>query len=118
MPDSLPPGLYESLVTLGLRDAIERLTSEGWTADIAAVDDVLVPELLADHLRAAARRSLASLTGEGTDRLAAQIDVVNRILETLRVAASTGAVTDRDSLPPAAPISESSGSQRHFPPSA
>src|SRR5262245_59882037 len=71
MPNSLPPGLYESLVTLGLRDAIEELERQGSIASLDAIDEVLISDILADHVRDAARRSLGSLTGDAPDRLAA-----------------------------------------------
>ena len=34
MVEKLPPGLYESLLTLGLRDAVEQLQRDGWSADL------------------------------------------------------------------------------------
>ncbi len=98
MAEQLPPGLYESLLTLGLRDAVERLEREGWSADLGQVDEALIADLLADHVRVATRRSISAIGGEGRDRLNARIGVVNRILETLREAAALGAVDQDDSV--------------------
>ena len=98
MPDLLPPGLYESLLTLGLRDAVEEITRQGWTASLESIDDVLTTDILADHVRDATRRSLNTIGGDGADRLSARLDVINRILETLRQAAASGAVSDGDSV--------------------
>jgi superfamily II DNA or RNA helicase/HKD family nuclease len=98
MVEQLPPGLYESLLTLGLRDAVELLRRDGWSADLGQIDDALVADILADHVRVAARRSINSIGGEGVDRLSARIDVVNRLLDTLRDAAASGAVTADDSV--------------------
>ncbi len=98
MAGSLPPGLYESLLTLGLRDAVTEVERQGWTASIEAIEEVLTADILADHVRDATRRSLSTLAGEGQDRLSARLDVVNRILETLREAASAGAVSDADAV--------------------
>lgn len=98
MPSPLPPGLYESLVTLGLRDAVEELEQQGWSASIEAIEEILISDILADHLREVARRSLASVGGEPAERLSARVNLVNRVLETLREAAAVGAVVVEDSV--------------------
>lgn len=96
--EQLPPGLYESLVTLGLRDAVEELQRAGWSADLGQIDEALIADVLADHVRLATRRSIAAIGGEGPDQLHARVDVVNRLLETLRDASAAGAVRDDDSV--------------------
>jgi len=96
MTDRLPAGLYESLMTLGLRDAVLRLESEGWTADVAELDSVLLADVLADHVRHAARRSIASIQGDGPVRIAAQLDLVNRVLAALREAAGRDVLLEQD----------------------
>jgi superfamily II DNA or RNA helicase len=96
MSDRLPAGLYESLVTLGLRDAIDEVQSDGWSADIEQIDEALLADLFADHVRQAAHRSIASIRGDGGAQLAAQVDLVNRLLAVLREAGATNAVIDAD----------------------
>ncbi len=98
MNDRLPAGLYESLLTLGLRDTVARLEAEGWTADIAGVEGILLPDLLADHVRDAAKRSIRAIHGDDQQRLAAQLDLVNRVLATLREAAGPDAVLEEESV--------------------
>jgi superfamily II DNA or RNA helicase/HKD family nuclease len=98
MVEQLPPGLYESLLTLGLRDAVEQLQRGGWTADVGAIDESLIADVLADHVRVATRRSIRAIGGEGTDRLKARVDVVNRVLETLRDAAERGAIDENEAV--------------------
>jgi superfamily II DNA or RNA helicase/HKD family nuclease len=98
MTERLPAGLYESLLTLGLRDAITELEGAGWTADVAAIDEALLADHLADHIREAARRSIASVRGQNDERLFAQIDLVNRVLATLREGGSGGSVLEDDAV--------------------
>jgi superfamily II DNA or RNA helicase/HKD family nuclease len=96
MTERLPAGLYESLLTLGLRDAVTDLEAAGWTADVAAIDEALLADHLADHIREAAMRSIQSVRGDA--RVVAQIDIVNRVLATLRDAGYGGAVVDDDAV--------------------
>lgn len=98
MTERLPPGLYESLLTLGLRDAVSDLEVAGWSADVGAVDEALLADYLADHVREAARRSIASIRGHDRERLSAQIGLVNQVLSTLREAGSGGAVLEDDAV--------------------
>src|SRR3954468_21749907 len=98
MTDRLPPGLYESLLTLGLRDAVSAVEAEGWTADTGAIDEALLADLLADHVRDATHRTIASVRGDGAEKLAAQVDLVNRLLATVREAALPGATQAGDAV--------------------
>lgn len=71
----LPQGLYDRLMTVGLAESLKGLPLE---PALEAIDDVAVPEVLAAHLAAIARRRLDVVAEE--DRL----EVVNDILERLR----------------------------------
>ncbi len=98
MVAQLPPGLYESLLTLGLRDAVEELQRVGWSADLGQIDEALIADVLADHIRVATRRSISTIGGDGPGRLSARIDLVNRLLALLRDAATSGAVGEDDGV--------------------
>ena len=82
MSDRLPAGLYESLVTLGLRDAIDEVQSNGWSADVEQIDEALLADLFADHVRQAAHRSIASIRGDGRaqDRKSTRLNSSHRRL--------------------------------------
>jgi superfamily II DNA or RNA helicase/HKD family nuclease len=98
MTERLPAGLYESLLTLGLREAVTDLEAAGWTADVANIDEALLADHLADHIREAARRSIASVRGADHERPLAQVDLVNRVLATLREGGSAGSVLEDDAV--------------------
>jgi superfamily II DNA or RNA helicase/HKD family nuclease len=98
MTERLPAGLYESLLTLGLREAVTDLEAAGWSADVATIDEALLADHLADHIREAARRSIESVRGAADERVLAQIDLVNRVLATLREGGFAGSVLDDDAV--------------------
>lgn len=74
----LADGLYEQLVTAGLA---RRLAGHGDLAQVRHLDQLEAPEVLAAHLAALTRRALRSMRGD--DRLAAQIELVNRLAAVL-----------------------------------
>ena len=98
MKNTLPAGLYELLVTLGLRDAISQIEADGWSADVVDLDAVVVADMLADHIRDATWRSIANIRGEAPLQLAARLDLTNRLLAVLRDAAGTEAVREEDAV--------------------
>lgn len=74
----LPHGLYEQLVT---RELDPLLAAPDPVADLEALRSDVAVDLLARHVHDAARRALSALPGE--DRLAAQVELTNRILAEL-----------------------------------
>src|SRR5438034_5297608 len=78
-PDSLPPGLYETLVTSGIESALAQL---GDLAIVAAIVEAESPLRLSDHLRRIAERVLSESDYAGN--LPAQAQLVNRVIELLR----------------------------------
>lgn len=77
-PDSLPPGLYEALVTNGLAKAIQTFGDLAITSPVIEAES---PLRLSDHLRRIAERVLSE-SGYGGDQ-GAQTRLVNRLLELL-----------------------------------
>ncbi|MEV0973671.1 phospholipase D-like domain-containing protein [Microtetraspora glauca] len=76
----LAPGLYERLVTEGLaRD----LASHGDLAQLRPLDQVEAADVLTAHLAALTRRALRSLRGDDAERLAGQVELVNRLTAVL-----------------------------------
>jgi superfamily II DNA or RNA helicase len=83
-PSSMPPGLYEQVVDRLLErrlDAIERSSIEVTNESLDPGDSHTV---LADHLRHVIREALNAVTGE--QRLAHQLELVNRILLEIQAA--------------------------------
>lgn len=78
-PGSLPPGLYERLITAGMASELAKL---GDLAMASPVVEAEAPARLADHLRRIAERVLAG-HGYASNSLA-QAEVVNRLIEALR----------------------------------
>jgi superfamily II DNA or RNA helicase/HKD family nuclease len=81
----LPAGAYEHVVTLG----IERQLA-GFDADLvgrAELDPADSHTVLGRHLTVIAERALRSVPGQGAARLAAQLDLANRIAEAIKAAA-------------------------------
>jgi superfamily II DNA or RNA helicase/HKD family nuclease len=80
-PQPLPPGLYEQVVDqwLDRRLAVSRGSGIGVSADDLDAGDSHV--VLADYLRHLVRGALSDVTGD--DRLARQVELVNRIISVL-----------------------------------
>jgi superfamily II DNA or RNA helicase/HKD family nuclease len=73
----LAPGLYEALVTLGLKERLDELPDSGLVPDVGRVDEAEVAEVLGRHLGDVLTRQL--LAAKSGDRLT----LANRILEAL-----------------------------------
>lgn len=78
LPEKLPPGLYETLVTGELKRRIEASRSAGGKALEQDLDSADGHELLARHLFDALRRSLRELPQE--ERAERQAELVNLLL--------------------------------------
>ncbi len=74
-------GVYEKLISHGLHDELERLTSAGWKAIDAEVTPESAPHVLARYIGEAVSQRLSELPPE--DR----VTVANRILESLAASA-------------------------------
>ncbi len=98
MARPLAPGLYETLVTTTLANAIDAARSEGWWAEVENSDPVLMPDLLGRYIHEAASRSIRAIGGDGADRLVAQVQLVNSVLALLRSAAPNLSVADDDAV--------------------
>ena len=61
MPDPLPPGLYETLLTDALRTRVGEHREAGGAAYLDASEDTLRPELLARAVYLAAKRAFGSV---------------------------------------------------------
>lgn len=85
MPRTLPPGLYEALITAGLDSDLGELATAGWTVDQASADPSLRAELLARHVYELARRALEAVRSGDEDTLGAhQLALANRLIAVLR----------------------------------
>ncbi|RYZ09245.1 MAG: DUF3427 domain-containing protein [Myxococcales bacterium] len=87
MTSRLADGLYEQVVTGALARDLNLLDT-GRAAEIDALDSADAHGVLARHVAREVKRTLAGLPAEG--RAAAQIAVVNRLLEELRTLANSG----------------------------
>ena len=83
MPDDLTPGLHEALVTEALRARIERARAQGWLVEWKAIDDSTLAAILARHIHDRARQRMDGIPSSVVDRRRAQVDLANRVLETL-----------------------------------
>lgn len=89
------PGLYDQLVTVALRRALER-------DDLLAMDEDLSPdaaaEMLARHLQHLALGVLASIPGKDQAKLDKQLDLANRVVDLLVQASAS--VDEDDQVTP------------------
>src|SRR5689334_12612213 len=77
-PESLPPGLYEQLITSSLETELGTLGDLAMASPLAEVD---MPVRLADHLARVVERVLAGHGYSGNPQ--AQAELVNRLIEML-----------------------------------
>src|SRR5690348_2523825 len=91
--DSLPPGLYEALITAGIEKAVGASGDMAITSPIVELESAL---RLSDHLRGIAERVLNESGYAGKPE--AQAQLVNRLIELLR--AQPGASDDHVVDPP------------------
>ncbi|MDD9993736.1 MAG: phospholipase D-like domain-containing protein [Rhodospirillales bacterium] len=85
------PGLYEDLLTSALDRDVAAREQEGWWIDVQAADATARPEFLARHVYELLRRALEGIPGDDGSQAAAQISMVNRLVE---VPFEHGALTD------------------------
>lgn len=85
-PSSLDPGLYELLVTTGLRDLLERTEAGGFTSVTTEVDSADVAHVLTQHLSDVLGQALAAMPHEQ------QIALANQVLQYLPESESTAPV--------------------------
>ena len=83
MPDELEPGLYESLLTDALRTTLERAKAAGWIVESTPIDDAAIASILARHIHDQARKRIADVPTSVVDRRRAQVQIANRVLESL-----------------------------------
>jgi len=88
MTRSLPPGLYEALITESLAKVLADLKSEHYVAEEVELDTADSHIALTRHLAIALARALESLPEE--NRLERQIELVNEILAVLSHRATQG----------------------------
>lgn len=91
---TLPPGLYDQLVTIALQGA---LSDPGTLSEIKRLDPEVADEALARHVFHLVRAVLSGQKGRGEEKLATQLALVNRVVELLaeesEVAGADDAVT-------------------------
>src|SRR5690349_8998181 len=87
-PQLLPPGLYERVIDRLLEGRLRSLQATPIEVSVEQLDAGDSHSILADHLRHVVRESLAGLTGE--DRLARQVELVNRIVREIEAAGPEG----------------------------
>ena len=87
-PQPLPPGLYDQVVDGRLDRMLIESRALSLVIDEEEIDEGDSHTVLADHLRRVFREVLAGLTGE--DRLARQLELINRILTELEATDSDG----------------------------
>ena len=87
----LQSGLYENLLTLALDKLVAELEEQGWNTSTVRAKEDTVPEILARHIYDLVRRSLENVSGTGNDKAAAQIAVVNQLIDNL---VAIGGTTD------------------------
>ncbi|MHB8762753.1 MAG: DUF3427 domain-containing protein [Deferrisomatales bacterium] len=83
MVRELTPGLYEDLVTGELGAALVRCQANGWRAGFDDLDGEGAPEVLARHLGRHVLGALRAVPGEGSEQVARQVALVNRLLAVL-----------------------------------
>ena len=83
MTRSLRPGLYEELLTSALDSAVKTRKAEGWRVDVCPADAAIRPEFLARHVYELLRLALEAIPGDGDAQAAAQVALVNQLVEAL-----------------------------------
>ncbi len=74
------PGLYDAIITKALARALD---DPDLVVERSAVDGETADELLARHIFSRIRAALASLPGQGAERVARQLALTNRVLGSL-----------------------------------
>lgn len=90
----LPPGVYEHLVTSELNNHLAGIPDD--LVERRSLDTAEAHDVLARHVEAMTRRALRAIPGDGPERLARQVKLVNRLLAELSNLAPAGAVQPTD----------------------
>lgn len=83
-----PPkeGIYDQLVTNRLREALQKISTHGLRADLAALDETDCPEYLSRHLIRQIKLTLRAIPSDA--RKQQQLALTNQLLQFLRTAAA------------------------------
>jgi superfamily II DNA or RNA helicase/HKD family nuclease len=97
MSSALKSGLYETLLSLDLRNRLDASAREGWWLEVRECDEALRPEVLARHVYALTRRALAAVpSGEG--QLEEQVRRTNALVSLLSQVGAEDAVLAADQV--------------------
>ncbi|WP_426753487.1 DUF3427 domain-containing protein [Myxococcus sp. Y35] len=97
MSSSLEPGLYETLLSLALRDQLDASSREGWWLDVQKCDAAMLPEVLARHVYVLARRALASVPSDEA-QVENQVRLANDLISLLNKAGNDDTVLLTDQV--------------------
>jgi superfamily II DNA or RNA helicase/HKD family nuclease len=97
MSSALEPGLYETLLSLELRKRLEASQREGWWHDVQKCDAAMLPEVLARHVYALARRALASVPADEA-QAEKQVRLTNDLISLLSQAGNDDTVLATDQV--------------------
>ncbi|WP_338442001.1 DUF3427 domain-containing protein [Synechococcus elongatus IITB4] len=100
--EPLPTGLYEQLISLDLQRQLQQVPAE--RIELENLDPAEAPQQLAHYLRSLVAIALPHLSGK--DKVAAQIELINRLVEVLRTAAPKAIATDDQLLNPSQRLTE------------
>jgi superfamily II DNA or RNA helicase len=100
MPRPLAPGLYESLFTAALADAVRDLDAGELRVERAPLDLADAERPLARHLAGILAAALRAVDGSPAERLESQLDIVNRLLAHLQRALPDDPTIPGALLPP------------------
>lgn len=100
MPLSLPPGLYERLVTGRLDEILSALDVTRLHVERGALDPEDAHRVLARHVAATLDTVLRALPGEPPERLARQMDLVNALLDEVKRRLGTAKWVDLQAIEP------------------
>ena len=121
MPDDLPFGLYERLLTESLKSKVLEFRATKGHADTVGLDKAEAAATLAKHVEAVVARALADLPADG--RAEKQVEIANNLLRLLAAdndpvaippevltalrAKTEGLASDTPITPPLVPLSAS-----------
>lgn len=97
MPNTVPPGAYEQLLTQDLDLLLRNARADGLHEVIRDIDPIDVPAFLAHHVGERVRAALAAMP-KGDERIEAQLAVANRLIELLRTTDGHHAVDEGDAV--------------------
>lgn len=97
MSSALKAGLYETLVSLDLRERLGVAEREGWWLELQQCDAALRPEVLARHVYTLARRALAAVPAD-EGQVEQQVRLTNALVSLLSEAGKEAAVHQADQV--------------------